>query len=245
MTLNKKLQNGVALSAAVLALMASPAKGQIVINQPDIGNIGGQINAGVNYTNNATGVSFDSLQSDSQWFDMWKQAYGVSDVYTTDADLANSGLIGYNISSGSQVGDGWFTTQNANGTVSYDNIGGRAADDFSTNKTLSGNFFAGSQLNDMDNDGLANYDLKFLDDLTTSELNNPLTIIGAIGANNGGYSIFADAGINSTGAIGNQYALVPTANYPIPEPSTYALITGAAAGAGALIRRRRKALYQG
>jgi len=159
--------------------------------------------------------------------------------------------LGYGIEPGSpttNVYNGWNATFDSNGAVDIENLSatipiaipGGDYDVFSSGKTMNGNFFFDKQILDADNDGLANYDLKFLKDLTTSESNDPLTIVGSVGSHNNGNFVEAYAGINTLSAGGSEYALVPTADHPaVPEPAKVGLGAGLAAMALAGSRRRR------
>ena len=84
------------------------------------------------------------------------------------------------------------------------------------------------QLLDTDNDGFANYSLVFASSLTSSEQNNPLTIVGTQGLYNEGSFAIAHTDESTYDSSGFTLALVPTENHPelIPEPSVTGLVFG-------------------
>jgi hypothetical protein len=82
---------------------------------------------------------------------------------------------------------------------------------------------------DADGDGNANYALKLFSDLSAAELSDRLTIVGQVGANNGGNSITANTtGTEAFSASGNAYALVPTEFHrkAVPKASAFGLVLG-------------------
>ncbi|MCC5839717.1 MAG: hypothetical protein JJT96_06285 [Opitutales bacterium] len=217
------------------------------------GELDEDITAGINLTNNAPGVNFDSLRLDSGFFGLIHSAYGVSNIYQTPQDLVNSGQVGYSITGDGSVYNGWNSVINSDLTVSLNNLSstnpnaipGGDYDQFSTGKNTTGFFFANKGLLNIDNnvDGQLNYDLVILDENGNSNHPNfasPLTKTGIVGSSLGGNFAEAYAGIDTFSAPGQAYALVPTDYHPqIPEPAAYASVLGALALAGVMYRRRR------
>jgi len=176
MTINKKLQNGVALSAAALALMASPAKGSIIIESPTgIGSNATITAHDYDFRNGDEGINYESLLGKHQLDDM---LWAIPEVQTQyggnfGSFATDSAAHGYSIESGSQVGNGWSSSLNADGTYSIGNLSstnpsaipGGDFDIFSDNKIMNGNYFFNNSLTDVNNDGNNDYQLKFWNDL--------------------------------------------------------------------------------
>ncbi len=235
---------GLGRQLVLAALCLLPVKGYMVIMTSPNGIIENSslVSIDADITNNDTGATYDSLRLDSQLADLLWSSYQVPTLYGNDFQtFLSSGDIGYGIEPGSpttNVYNGWNANFDSNGAVDIDNIGG-PSDVFSSGKTMDGNFFFDKQILDADNDGLANYDLKFLTDLTTSELNDPLTIVGSVGSHNNGNFVEAYDGLFTATSGGNAYALVPTADHPaVPEPAVTGLALGVLAGGWSLLRRR-------
>ena len=239
---------GLVRQLVLIALCLLPTKGYMVMINDTIGSVGNDVTAKIDIENNDTGATYDSLRLDSQLADLLWSSYQVPTLYGNDFQtFLSSGDIEYEIDTVGDVHNGWNTNFDSNGAVDIDNVSatnpsaipGGDYDVFSSGKTMQGTYFIDKQILDAENDGLANYDLKFLTDLTTSELNDPLTIVGSVGSHNNGNFVEAYDGLFTATSGGNAYALVPTADHPaVPEPAVTGLALGVLAGGLSLLRRR-------
>jgi hypothetical protein len=218
------------LTAGIISmLIAVQATHAVQITQGTTDSTPSLITAPLSITNNDTGVTYSSLKLDSGLADLIFSAYGVSDLYNNNfQDFLSSGHVGYNISSGSQVQNNWFTEVNSDSTISLDHFGGE--NNFNTDKTMTGNYFFLKDLLDADGDGKDNYTFHLLSDAELMpNFSSPLTKQSIVGSSLDGDFLQAytiEAG-DPFAAQGQAYALVPTDYHPqIPEPSRLALFLG-------------------
>ena len=200
----------------------------------------GSFNFFNNITNNDTGVSYNSLTGEAQLPNLFWDAYGVSDAFGGDFNQYLSSQFEVDLFSGTDIVNGWNGSFNNDGTYDLTHINGLPGTfaDFSTGKTAETNYSIDNVINfnnptntktllDADGDGNNNYVFGLTSDFTTAQLNDSLTIVGQIGANNGGNSVTAYAGSGNASDTGNQYALVATDYHPaIPEPASAAGVLG-------------------
>ena len=200
----------------------------------------GSFNFFNNITNNDTGVSYNSLTGEAQLPNLFWDAYGVSDAFGGDFNQYLSSQFEVDLFSGTDIHRGWEGSFNTDGTYNLTHINGLPGTfaDFSTGKTAETDYGFYNVINfnnpantktllDADGDGNNNYVFGLTSDFTTAQLNDSLTIVGQIGANNGGNSITTYENLFSSSASGNQYALVATDYHPaIPEPASAAGVLG-------------------
>ena len=201
----------------------------------------GTFNLFNNITNDDIGVSYQSLKGEAQLPNLFWDAYGVSDAFGGDFSQYLSSQFAVGLFPGSDIHRGWEGSFNTDGTYNLTNRGGIPGidySDFNFGKTAETNYGFYNVINfnnptntktllDADGDGNNNYVFGLTSDFTTAQLNDSLTIVGQIGANNGGNSITTYEGLFSSSASGNQYALVATDYHPaIPEPASAAGVLG-------------------
>lgn len=235
-----------AAMVALAALFAAVPAHAVIVVQGATSEIPGNQTAFISIENNDTGVTYNSLKFDSQLADLLWQAHGVADNYSNDfSAFVASGVFGYFIDSVlSQVKNSWFPQVNADGTLSILKFGG---DDFSTGKTMTGNYYFNSALLDADNDGHANYTFHLLSAAQAMpNFSSPFTLTGVVGANLNGNFLEAETLLPAPAPAyitvsGQAYALVPTDAHPaIPEPAAFASGLGVMALAGVVLMRRRR-----
>ena len=215
MTINNKLAKMLAIPTMAAAL-ATPASGVVIASPNGITSNSTSTSVDYDFLHTEDGSPYESLLGQHQLVDMLWQIPEVKTEYGNNfgSFATDSSVHGYSIEAGiSPVGNGWFSSLNADGTYNVENVGGFAGfdfDEFNANKTMNGNYFFNNSLTDVNDDGKNDYELKFLGDLTPTELSDSFTITGSL-PTEGQHSIIANSGIDQfTNNYDSRLAFVAT-----------------------------------